>query len=581
MKHFRIPAFTGIQAHRDDADRGALRIAEACVPAGPGGLRSAPVFTEVGDVTELSPSTSNHLTRADDADNNSVLFSSRSGEVIDVRVFPIANTKLGTLGATYDVADPTTGNSYPNRSAYISNVGNNTIAWGDGSAEAVFVDLSAIGTATPDDNIYHQEYAIFPDCRYFVVGPNKALYAAGNPAAPLTVYVSEPADMLNPSRDALYSSNDFSTVQILMADGSEITALSGGRDHVVVHTDGGAHLLKAPAPNQASTGYRVEQAPLTAASAAVNHQVVSGELGSFPFWLGFDGQISKDESGTRGPDAKDAYADPDQVSWMAKGRWDKEMPVDLSDSFATYNAELGYYIVYVKNTEYDAWVDAGSLTTWAPPSMYKGYIYSELAKSLSGPFVQNDLTAITSIKNTSEILAVDKSLNVLHADLDHFRDHDFSVSADPWPDTSSQPAGQYIAATKEGAFLYRGKYLETPFAEPQTGTTTLTDPMYFGDTNLAIMETAWMPLGDENSEKQIHSVHLNFSNNSVGRVWLFIESDGGLVSGQYKGTITPKMKVFINLRGVRFRVRMFVASHESHPWNLREMVIGYLQGDTV
>ena len=90
-----------------------------------------------------------------------------------------------------------------------------------------------------------------------------------------------------------------------------------------------------------------------------------------------------------------------------------------------------------------------------------------------------------------------------------------------------------------------------------------------------------MPLGDENSEKQIHSVHLNFSNNSVGRVWLFIESDGGLVSGQYKGTITPKMKVFINLRGVRFRVRMFVASHESHPWNLREIVIGYLQGDTV
>tara|TARA_Y100000588_G_scaffold312257_1_gene338824 strand:- start:2356 stop:4101 length:1746 start_codon:yes stop_codon:yes gene_type:complete len=581
MKHFRIPSFTGIQAHRDDADRGALRIAEGCVPAGPGGLRSAPVFTDVGDVTSFSPDSNNYLTGSDDVDNNSVMFSSRDGEVKDIRVFPQSNTKLGALGATYDVAVPGGGATlYPDRVAYMSSVGNNTVAWGDGSAEAVFTGLGGRVVA-PDEIIYHLEYARFPNCRYFVVGPRKTLYAAGNPAAPLTVYVSEPADMVATHRDALYSDKTFSTVQILMADGHEITALSGGRDHVVVHTDGGAHLLKAPAPNQASTGYRVEQAPLTAASASVNHQVVAGELGSFPFWLGFDGQIYKDESGTRGPDAKDAYADPDQVSWMAKGRWDKEMPVDLSDSFATYNSELGYYIVYVKNTEYEAWVAAGSPADWSPPSKYKGYIYSELAKSLSGPFVHNNVTAITSIKNTSEILAVDRDMNILHADLDHFRDYDFAASGDPWPDTSTQPAGQYIAATEDGAFLYRGKYLTSPFAEPQTGTTALVDPMYFENANLAIMETAWMPLGDENSDKQIHSITLNFSNNSVGRVWAYVESDDGLVSGQYKGTITPKMKVFTNIRGVRFRVRMFVASSESHPWNLREMVIGYLQGEAV
>jgi len=120
MRHFRIPAFTGIQAHRDDADRGALRIAEGCVPSGPGGLRSAPVFTGVGSVTKFSPDNNNYLTGADDPDNNSVMFSSRNGEIKDLRVFPVANTKLGSLGATYDVAVPPSGGSlYPDRVAYM------------------------------------------------------------------------------------------------------------------------------------------------------------------------------------------------------------------------------------------------------------------------------------------------------------------------------------------------------------------------------------------------------------------------------------------------------------------------------
>jgi len=653
MRQFRVPSFTGIQAHRDDADRGSLRVAEGCVPSGPGGLRSSPIFQNVGTVSIYSPDSNNYLSGATDANGNSVLFSSRAQEVKDLRVNPVANTDLVSLGSTYNVVVPISlGSSiYPDRPCTLSSIGNNEIAWGDGSAEASTVGIHAtlpqysafiagnwilalqtkpsrglvagqkyeitlvqpdgvhamttgggVGihishenlqweyttapsipgrVAEPDDELYHREYARFPNCRYFVVGPKKTIFAAGNPDEPLTVYISEPADIQTPYRDALYTDKGLSKVRILMSDGHEITALSGGRDHVVVHTDGGAHLLQPPQDNQASTGYRVEQAPLTAASASVNHDVVGGEIGSYPFWTGFDGEIYKDESGTRGPDAKDAYADPDQVSWMAKGRWNKELPTDLSQSFATYNSELGYYILYVENTEYEAWLNAGSPTSWAPPSKYKAYIYSELAKSLSGPFVNNDITAITSIRNSSQVLAVNKNYEVLRADLDHFRDRDFPLVSDPWPDTTSVPTGRFIAADSEGAFLYRGKYLASPFADSVQGTGALNSPMYFADANLAIVETAWMHFSDESSEKQVHSVSLNFSNNSVGRVWAYVESDTGLVSGQYKGTIQPKMKVFTNIRGVRFRVRMFVAAHEQHPWNLREMVMGYLQGQDV
>tara|TARA_Y100001963_G_scaffold158566_1_gene258680 strand:- start:12014 stop:13747 length:1734 start_codon:yes stop_codon:yes gene_type:complete len=577
MRHFRIPAFTGVEAHRDDADRGTLRLAEGCVPAGPGGLRSAPVFVEMGDGSSNSSSTANNnLAKLSDSSGNTVVMASRNNEIHDVRVFAVANTQISTLG-TPTLLQQSTMVAGP---ACLSSVGNNTLAWGDGSADAEFMTQAGDAGDAPDDTIYHQEYAGFPNCKFFIVGPQKTLYGAGDPSNPLTIYISEPANMTVNVRDSLYSSAAISTVVLLMTDATEITALSAQGNHVVVHTDAGAHVLRAPAPGQASTGYRVEQAPLTAASAAVNQQVVAGEIGSFPYWFGFDGQIYKDESARRGAEEKPAYTDPDQVSWKAKGRWEKELPVDLSDSFATYNAELGVYWVFARSTEHTAWLAAGSPATWGTPTKYKGYIYSELTNSLAGPFVGGALTAITSISNTSEVLGVDENKKVKVANLDHFRDYDFIAAADPWPDTTTQPS-KYVAATEAGAFLYRGRYLTEPFGAPSEGTTTLTDPMYFGDASLAIAETAWLNLDNEHEEKQVHSIHLNFSKNSVGRLWVFAESDEGLVSGQYKGAITDKVKVFTNLRGRRIRIRMFVVTHDNHPWNLREMAIGYLQGSAV
>jgi hypothetical protein len=578
MRHFRIPAFTGVEAHRDDADRGTLRLAEGCVPAGPGGLRSAPVFVELGDAsTNSSASTSNNLSKLSDSSGNTVVMASRNNEIHDVRVFTVANTKVSALSSPTLIQ---ANHWMTARPAYLSSVGNNTVAWGDGSINAEFMTKAGDAGDVPDDTLYHQEYASFPKCRHFTIGPRKTLYAAGNPDEPLTVYISEPADMTVNVRDSLYSSSALSTVVLLMTDATEITALSSQRDHVVVHTDAGAHIIRQPGGDQASTGYRAEQTPLTAASAAVNHQVVAGEIGSFPYWFGFDGQIYKDESAQRGAEDRQVYADPKQATWKAKGRWDKELPVDLSDSFATYNSELGIYWVFARSTEHTAWVAAGSPASWATPTKYKGYIYSDLAGSLSGPFVGGSLTTLTSVANSSEVLGVDEDRKVKLANLDHFRDYDFTAAADPWPDTTTQP-DQYVAATEAGAFLYRGRYLAEPFGNSVEGTATLTDPMYFANSALAIAETAWLNLGDEHEEKQVHAIHLNFSKNSTGRLWVFVESDDGVVSGQYKGSITDKVKVFTNLRGRRIRIRVYVVTHEEYPWNLRELAIGYLQGSAI
>lgn len=358
MRFFRIPAFTGIETHRDDMDRGSLRTVEGCVPHGPGGLRSGPVWSKIGSVDQLSTGPENHASAADDGRGNSLLFVSRESEVHDLLVMSTENTALVSLGASYSVIDQSV---YDQEDATLTPVGNRLYALGDGSEEAVTVgkgppDIEHI--VFPDETLYNQEWSRFPNCQFYVSGPKKTIFAAGNPGDPLVVYISEPAGMSQPIRDNPYSTHEtsnfagmLSEVRILGSNASKITALSTRGDKVVVHTDKGCHILYAPSSDQASTGYRTEQVAATNTSAAVNSQTVSGDGGTQPFWLGHDGQIYKDEAAVRGAEDFKAYADPQQASWKAKGKWEKEHPSNLANSFATYDAQSGMYWVFIESSD--------------------------------------------------------------------------------------------------------------------------------------------------------------------------------------------------------------------------------------
>ena len=351
MRFFRIPSFTGIETHRDDADRGSLRVVEGCLPHGPGGVRSGPVWEEVGSVDLFSDNSNNILTANDDGKGNSVVVASRGGEVHDMMIFSTENTALVSLGSSYVVADAS---SYQEGFATITPVGNRMCSFGDGSAESIFFGKGPAGSSElvyPDENLYAQEWSKFPNCKFFVQGPKKTLFGAGNPKKPLTVYISEPAGMTKEYRDSPYSTEltnhtpgKLSTVNILSSDATQITALSTNGEQVVVHTDKGCHLLYAPSPDQASTGYRVEQVPATNFSSAVNQQVVAGESGSQNFWLGFDGQIYKDESAARGAEDKKNYTDGAQATWKSKGLWEAEQLQNLNKSFSTYDPQSGTYL---------------------------------------------------------------------------------------------------------------------------------------------------------------------------------------------------------------------------------------------
>lgn len=359
MRFFRVPAFTGIETHRDDADRGSLRVVEGCVPHGPGGLRSGPVWTKIGDVTKFSNNDENHMTAGDDGQGNSIVYVSRASEVHDMAVFSTEHTEITTIGNTYDVAAPTL---YKTTEAVITPIGNRLYAMGDGTAEAAYIGKgppTATASVFPDEMLYDQEWSRFPNCKFYTQGPKKTIFASGNPDKPLTVYISEPAGLTSPYRDNPYSTEEtthhpgaLSTVDILSSNASKITALSTRGDQVVVHTDKGCHLLYSPNADQAETGYRVEQVPATNFSGAVNAQVVAGESGSQHFWMGHDGQIYKDEAASRGAEDFKNYADAAQANWKAKGQWEKEHPIDLSNAFATYDPQSGMYWVYAKSNEY-------------------------------------------------------------------------------------------------------------------------------------------------------------------------------------------------------------------------------------
>ena len=364
MRFFRIPAFTGIETHRDDANRGSLRVVEGCLPHGPGGLRSGPVWSTKGTVNLISDSEENHLTASDDGNGNSMLFVSRLDEVHDMAIMSAEHTEVSIFSQTYSVVNPV--ELYREEDAVLTPVGNRLFAFGDGDGEAVFTGKGPPAVQDtkvfPDATLYSQEFSRFPDCKFFVPGPKKTLFAAGNPNRPLTVYISEPAGKTKPYRDSPYSTEkpsgdayagQLSTVDILMSNATEITALSSRGDQIVVHTDKGCHILYAPSSDQASTGYRVEQVAATNFSAAVNNQVVAGEAGSMSFWLGHDGQIYKDESASRGAEDAKSFTDPDQASWKAKGLWEKELPTDLSESFSAYDRESGMYWIFVRSDEYD------------------------------------------------------------------------------------------------------------------------------------------------------------------------------------------------------------------------------------
>lgn len=364
MRFFRIPNFSGIEAHRDDADRGSLRVVEGCFPVSTGGISSGPVWEDLATVDEtlVSQTKENHVTVKEDENLNSFMMASRKGSIHDLHVMTEPRTVIGNLQE--DRLVYFSNGDLNQKKVYFNSIGNRTLMIGEGSSDPISVGKGPPSqqgeemSVAPDYAMYGQEWKVFKRCKYFLVGPNKCIFAAGNCLDPLAVYVSEPAGLSTPNRDSPYSNEAISRVNILMSNATLITGLSLKGTQVIVHTDAGCHLLYSTKTTQASTGYRVEQRPTSVSSAAASNASVNRGHGTSPLWLGQDGHIYKDESASVGQEDQDKNTDRDQATYKSKGAFEHELPEDLSDSFATYDASSGTYFAYVKSKEYVAWQEA-------------------------------------------------------------------------------------------------------------------------------------------------------------------------------------------------------------------------------
>jgi hypothetical protein len=371
VRYFRIPNFTGIENHREDNDRGTLTLSQNCLAFPPGGLRSAPVWKEIGSLPILPEDlATNTVYWAKDHNGNILHVVARGSLFHDLNLRSSGNpiTNIDEFQVLKDSTGRLADLSMLERNAYFSDIGDNQLALSDGSPTLMgnprgpaIIKEGVAGLPVLDSSFYSLEQANFPSCRFFVVGPNHTIFASGNPDKPLTIYLSEPAGAVAKEKRGIFTEEILSKVDLLLSGATEITSLSCSAGNVLVHTDSGVYLLKPPTGDQAFTGYRTEQVTTSPLSGAFNFKTSVGSQDSLPYYLGCDGQVYKATGVTKGPENHPANTDEDQASWKSKGEWEHEHPLGKEGAFAAYNAETGLYLLYMPTKEYEKYSNYAEL----------------------------------------------------------------------------------------------------------------------------------------------------------------------------------------------------------------------------
>ena len=582
MRYQEISTFSGIENHRQDTNKGTLRVCENAVMGASGSLRSLPRWEKSFDINV--PSSGSFLTKATDVLGNSYAISSNEGVIDSIKIFinekPVPS-KLGPLDFSSNVELSSDTQTFLNDvGSRVAIAGNGTdlkkiseTLNADGKRDLVIEDLVNSG----GNNIYKLEESKFPNCTMFIVGMKKSIYGAGNPQNPLTVYISEPSSTEDPFRAGIYSSA-MSKVEILCSNATKITALSSYQNYVVVHTDAGVVLLYSPEQTQASTGFRVEQITAAANSGAINQNCVAGSAIIQPYYLGVDGQIYKDSSARRGPDNKPSFSDVEQVTAKAKGLWDRHIKGDLSKSFSAYDTFSGIYNFYLPNDN-----------TSEDSPKFLGYYYHDLDQALVGPVYSNYITSITSVGDSSIMLGTSSEGSVVTCDMEQLKEslnleapaHEIML-----PQKTKPEGNNYVAVSSihSDNYVYsRGIHYGKLLKDSVNGVGDYPEELkdYYPECYLSVIETAYENVTNKKTvNNSLHEIAIKFQKGSYCHISTAIESDdGGYRRTPFKSTLLRnQIKTFCNLRGKTFRIRLYIISHERYDWVLTDLSLGFLEG---
>lgn len=107
----------------------------------------------------------------------------------------------------------------------------------------------------------------------------------------------------------------------------------------------------------------------------------------------------------------------------------------------------------------------------------------------------------------------------------------------------------------------------------------------YDNHSISFLETAMEDFGDPNTWKDFLEVQINFQPGSVGFVWVEAENEFGQRSGTTRRAPKPinttrgnGPKFFLNLKGRRIKIRVWILTDNHFPWVQPDISVGWLVG---
>lgn len=401
MDYFNIRNFRPIEVKEDgtDQDRSVLRLCEGLVPVPQGALSAGPEWKPLWGVTDLHTQAATLLSGADQ-DLSHILHLQRGNRTFLI-VWSIPLTRpLGFFEVVSDPVDTelddgagatlTAPASAPYRDLdatalwYASHVGNrwllgngvnNNLVWSDDT-------LSVWGPAAPPADLYDPAKERVPPCTCFRMHVNRSIFATGNAAHPLRVWITARPTEKHPVVDGVQSLAT-SFIDIHASRGAKRTvALSVYQQYVTVHTDAGPVNLFGV--DNTDDGWKCEQSPSAANASAISPACTADTEGDHDYYFGHDLQVYKDQAVRVGPYEKKPGRAQDIATDQAGDVWNRDMQRSGDPT--------GYHTLYDRDTRL-FWIFSRSI--YAGQSML--WLYNERTHTTAGPIHYPDALVSTAL----------------------------------------------------------------------------------------------------------------------------------------------------------------------------------------
>ena len=604
MDYFPIPSFRPIETKEDasDQDRTVLRLCEGMAAYPQGALCAGPQWKLLWGLDDLGGDIETALSGADVEKAHFVIVS-KNGHTFLV-CWSLEHSKalgffyVGGSDANQDLdstgsvtitatANATFRDKDPDAEWFASPIAGRVLLGNGVDANLVWYSsaLSVFGPSTEPTDPNSRARKRIPACTCFRQHVNRSIFAAGNAASPMRVWITDEPNLGEPFIDGVYSlATSFIDVHP-HGGATRITCLSVFQQYVTAHTD------KAPVNlygvDNTSSGWKCEQSASAANSSAINPNCVGDTHGDAEFYLGRDLEVYFDQAIRSGPYEKRSGRKQEIATLQAAGSWNKtaKRPLLSSGYHVAYDRETRLFWMFIPNTFDDR------------PSLF---VYNERTRTVAGPWRYPAAIVGTVMAGLgSSILAVitDEG-HAMYADLAEIGELEpeemeasgtalgsaFAIAGSA---PTVTPGMSYCAMPADNsAVLEVGANGSVVGLADMWGALETLDPgdftltQFFKDAYLVRFECPWMDIGSAETFKNFLEVRMQVDRDARAYVGIYAETDSGRRGGRWKGLVHGKdsIRIPMNLFGHKVRVRVVAVCFNAGRCLVRSLQIGYAVG---